>query len=115
MIAVLSNGIVDAALTVDGAKTGATFQLGSARALSVVTTASAASSPTGTTIQVSVSNDGTNWVALGTAVSVTANGSFAITAADCVVACSYKLGRIGYARLSGSYIANTVICVKGDV
>lgn len=114
MIAIITNTIVDADLLVDGAKTGATFNLDSARSLAVVTTASSASTPGGTTIQLSVSMDGVNWVALGSAVSVSANASYAITAADCVTACSYKYGRIGYARASGSYVANTRVLIKGD-
>lgn len=114
MLSTLVNKVIDTAVTVDGAKTGATFSLDNAKYFSVVTVASGSSTPTGTTIQVSVSNDGTNWVALGSAVSVTGNGSFAIASADCSAALSYSYARIGYARSGGSYVANTRICLKGD-
>lgn len=113
-MAVLINEIIDAGLTVDGAKTGATFPLSWAQSLAVVVTASSSSTPSGTTIQLSVSCDGVNWVSLGTAVSVTGDGSFAIAAADCVRACDFYYGRILYARSGGSYVANTRIMTKGE-
>lgn len=115
MKAITVNKVIDTDLTVDGAKTGAQFSLDGASSLAVVTTASAASTPTGTTIQLSVSADGTNWISLGTAVAVSANGSYAIASADCATGCSYKFGRILYARSGGSYIANTRVLVKGDL
>ena len=110
---ILSNEAVDSALTIDSAKNGTAVEVnakGAPQTVAFVVTASAASSPTGTTIQLAASLDNTNWILLGSTVSVTGNGSFTVSDDRP----KYKYYRIAYARSSGSYVANTQACVKGN-
>jgi hypothetical protein len=102
---------VYANVTVDGAKQTAAVECPEAETLCYQVLASAASSPSGTTIQIQGSLDGTNWTALGSAVSVTGNGVFASTETTC----AYRYYRLAYARSSGSYVATTRILAKGEV
>lgn len=75
-----------------------------------VMTASAASSPNTANITLEGSIDGTNAFSVGSAVNVTANGSYAVGSDQPI----YKLYRVSYAIASGSYTSTLKCLVKGD-
>ena len=97
-----------AALTIDGAKQTTAIDAIEAETICYQVVASSASSPVGTTIQIQGSLDGTNWTALGSAVTVSGNGTFA----SVETTCAYRYYRLAYARASGSYSATTKLLVK---
>ena len=101
-----------ATTTINSATNTAAVYAPSAEHVCYVVVASSASAPVGTTIQIQGSLDGTNYVALGSAISITGNGNFTanITAPNS----SYIYYRLAYARTSGSYVANTTVVTKGD-
>jgi hypothetical protein len=76
------------------------------------TVASAASSPTGTTLQIQVSLSGSTWVDVGTATSVTGNGNFTVFLSQ--AQSSFMWYRLKYTRASGSYVATTQAVFKGE-
>jgi len=102
--------LVDPALTVDGAKSGAWVDVSGCDSIAFVTVASASATPVGTTLQLQGSLDKTNVIAVGSTTSVTGNGAFAVGADRPL----YKWYRVSYARSSGSYVANTYVLAKGD-
>lgn len=100
------------ALTVNAAlNTDATYAPNGEK-VSYMVVASGASSPTGTTIAIQGSLDGTNFATLTSAISVTGNGTFLVE--NSAAHCSYIYYRLTYARSSGSYVATTTVCVKGS-
>lgn len=109
-IRVIKNEIVDSALTVDGAKTGAGVDCSLASSVLFVTVATSASSPVGTTLQLQGSRDNVNFENIGSATSVTGNGTFSVSIAVPL----HVYYRVTYARSSGSYVANTYVVLKGQ-
>lgn len=88
--------------------------------LSIQTVISAASSPTGASAKVQVSNDPgptpTNWVDLSSPASqnITANGTLMYKGDDFVNP-GFKWARLAFAISSGSFTATTTILGKGSV
>ena len=72
--------------------------------------ATAASSPNTASITLQGSLDGTNYVVIGSSVTVAANGVFAVSQDRPV----YRYYRVAYAIASGSYTAQLLVLVKGD-
>lgn len=70
-----------------------------------------ASSPTGASVQLQKSNDGTNWANDGSAVSVTATGQYWLEKVD-PTALNY---RVAYAITGGSMSSTTTIVVQGHI
>lgn len=99
--------------TVDGAKNSASYDVAGigGDSIAFVVTASSSSSPTGTTVQLQGSLDDTNWVNVGSAVSVTGDGSFSVSQDRP----PYRYYRVALAHSSGSYVATTKVLVKGDL
>jgi hypothetical protein len=95
---------------VNAARNSTATDIGAGETVAFVCTASASSSPVGTTITLQGSLDNTNFVNIGSAVSVTGDGSFAVSEAN---PC-YRYYRVAYARSSGSYTSTLRILVKGD-
>lgn len=106
------NQVTYEANTIDGAENTASVYAPKAQHICYMVVASASSSPVGTTIQVQASLDGTNFVALDSAVSVTGNGVFHAKVAPSSAAFLYY--RLAYARSSGSYVATTTLVTKGE-
>lgn len=98
--------------TIDSAKVTSTITCPQAEHVAYVVIASASSSPTGTTLQIQGSLDGTNFVNLNSTVSVTGNGNFTINLS--AANSSYIHYRLSYARSSGSYVATTTCVAKGS-
>lgn len=109
-LAILVN-TAQAAVTVDSAKTGTAVYLPGASQIAFVVVASAASSPVGTTFIVHGSPDGTSYVPLTTAVTVTGDGNFSVEVPAHQTV--YVYYRLAYARTSGSYVATTTVIAKG--
>lgn len=97
-------------VTIDGAKTTETIDVAEGSSIAFVTTASSSSSPTGTSIQLQGSLDGTNFFAIGSAVDVTTDASYTVSATGL----AYRYYRLSYAWSSGSYVATTSVLVKGE-
>jgi len=100
------------AVTIDSAKNTIVFECPQAIYICFSVVASAASTPTGTTIQAQGSLDGVNFHVLDTAVTVTGNGNFAVHLTGINVA--FKYYRLAYARSGGSYVATTKVLFKGQ-
>lgn len=98
-------------VTIDSAKATEAVYAPQAEHIAFVVTASSASSPVGTTIQIMGSIDGTNFAALNGTVNITGNGVFTINVS--AANASYLYYKLAYARSSGSYVASTSILVKG--
>lgn len=99
-----------APVTIDAAKATAAITVGKGRTIAFQVVASSASTPTGTTLQIQGSLDGTNWFNDGSAVSVTGDGALGISK-DTLPWLYYRLS---YTRSSGSYVATTRYVIKGD-
>ncbi len=81
--------------------------------ISFTMVASAASTPNTATIQLEGGNMATmaDFVAVGSAVTVSANGNFSLT----LDRPTFRYYRVGYAIASGSYTATLRVLVKGDL
>lgn len=78
--------------------------------IAFVMVASAASSPNTASIQLQGSIDGTNYVNVGSSVSVAANGVFTVEKDRPTL----RYYRVAYAIASGSYTSTLSVLVKGD-
>ena len=78
--------------------------------IAFVMVASAASSPNTATIGLEGSIDDTSYVAVGSTVSVAANGIYSVSQDRPV----FRYYRISYAIASGSYTSTLKVLVKGD-
>ena len=78
--------------------------------LAFIMVVSAASTPGTATITLEASIDGTNYVAVGSAVTVSVNGVLSLEKDRP----TFRYYRVSYAIASGSYTATLNVLVKGD-
>ena len=102
----------NAAVTVDGAKSGASVDVSSVGPLTIAVqlVLSSASTPGSITATLQGSLDGTNFFDVGSAVNLTANGVVKLSATSV----EYKHYRVTYARSSGSIVSTEQVMVYGD-
>lgn len=96
-------------LTIDSAKNTVSIDSAGGDTLTYMVVASAASSPTGTNIQIQGSLNNVDWSNIGSATSVTGNGTFFQSAS----ALAFRYYRLSYTRSGGSYVATTSVLLKG--
>lgn len=102
----------NAAVTVDGAKSGTAVDVGSYGPLTIAVqlVLTSASSPSGITAILQGSLDGTNYFDVGSSISLSANGAQKLTASTV----EYKFYRVTYARTSGSIVSTERFMIYGD-
>lgn len=100
------------AVSITAPVNSATVDVGSlgGDSLCYVMVVTAASTPNTANITLQGSIDGTNWVAVGSAVNITTNGVQTLSIVDPV----YRYYRVAFAIASGSYTSTLSVLVKGD-
>jgi hypothetical protein len=100
-----------ATLTIDAAKNGDVVDAGGCESLAFQLVCTAASAPVGISATLQRSNDGTNWVADGSATNLTGNGVYAIEK----LSPAFKFYRLAFSYTSGSIVVATHVVGKGSV
>lgn len=111
MTKVIQYNAENPAVTVDGAKAGASVDVSKygPQTLAVQLVLTSASTPGSITAILQGSLDGTNFFDVGSSINLTANGVQKLTATSV----EYKFYRVNYARTSGSIVSTERFMVYG--